>query len=265
MKETSKRLFFGLSVQAPWPSEFSNGRVIKEEGRHLTLAFLGNHPYPPLLQQLDECPLPPFSFGPLGLCDQILFLPRAIPRVISYHVNWLNDGEKIQSYQIELLNWLESLGFSIDRRPFLPHVTIARVPFDQERWKEIFEPFPCLITGFHLYESLGNLTYTPLWSHPFLSPFEEFEHTADIAFHVRGTSYNELYLHGALALSFKYPPFFHFFQHHSFNTLDEVVQKLNAMVTSCDLKIGCPFKAISYHGNVIKEDHLFQWEMIVDV
>ncbi len=259
-----KRLFFGFSLEAPWPMTYPKGRIIDEDARHITLAFLGNHPFAPLHSHLTHCPKPLFPFGPIGICDRVLFLPELKPRVVSYHVNWMTDGEAITQYQTTLLDWLETLDYPVDRRPLLPHVTLARAPFEEREWEHAFEPLPCMITGIHLYESLGSLRYISIWHHRLQPVFEEFEHTADIAFHVRGMNYRQLYLHGALALSFKYPLFFQFTQDHSFENLDQVVQKLNEMISQCDTKIGCPFKAVSYHG-VLKEEKPLNWEMIVDV
>jgi RNA 2',3'-cyclic 3'-phosphodiesterase len=37
------------------------------------------------------------------------------------------------------------------------------------------------------------------------------------------------------------------------------------MVTASDVEVGCPFKAVSYHGEIHESNGLLQWEMIVDV
>lgn len=261
-----KRLFFGLSVQAPWPPFYPEGRLIEDETRHITLAFLGNHPFDKLEKALDDFPKPDFLIGPVGRSDQILFLPEKSPRVVAEHVSWLVDGEKIDLYQKRVLDWLESLDYPVDRRPLLSHVTLARAPFSEESWKEAFEPLPILITGVHLYESLGNLKYQSLWELPFLAPFEEFAHTADIAFHVRGHSIHELYLHAAVGMSFHHPPFLSYLEKKEISNLDDVIRSLNAMISSCDAEQGSPFKAVSYHGTVREdENHILHWEMIVDV
>ncbi|NGX37113.1 MAG: RNA 2',3'-cyclic phosphodiesterase [Chlamydiae bacterium] len=265
MTEEIKRLFFGLSVHAPWPMSYPNGRIIEEESRHITLAFLGNHPFAKLKQELQHFPSPEFPIGPVGICDELLFLPVDKPRVVAHHISWLTDGEKIESLHLATLDWLEKLGYHVDRRPFLSHLSIARSPFQQKEWKEVFEILPVLITGVHLYESMGNLRYSKIWSLPFLSAFEEFEHTADIAFHLRGLSFSDLYFHGALAMSFKFPPFLEFLKREEMRDLNHVIQALNLMISSCDLEMGCPFKAVSYHGKVKEEKGLLQWEMVVDV
>jgi len=38
------------------------------------------------------------------------------------------------------------------------------------------------------------------------------------------------------------------------------------MVAQADQEIGAPFKAVSFHGNIVKKNNqLLEWEMIVDV
>jgi len=261
----SKRLFFGFSVQAPWPSFLPKGRIIAEETRHITFAFLGNHPYEALEKALPHLPQTSFLLGPVGLCDRVVFLPIKTPRVVAYHVDWLTDGKKIIEFQSKVLDWLESLHYPTDKRPLLPHVTVARAPFDPKEWEEAFYPLPCILTGVHLYESLGNLTYNTLWHRDFSPVFEEFEHTADIAYRIRGHTPQELYLHAAVAMSFRFPHFLHFLGTGQVTTLDQAVQALNTMISRCDAEIGCPFKAVSYHGNLTEENTLLHWEMIVDV
>jgi RNA 2',3'-cyclic 3'-phosphodiesterase len=110
------------------------------------------------------------------------------------------------------------------------------------------------------------LEYQSLWEIPLLSPFEEFEHTADIAFLVRGTTPQELHRNAQLALAFKFPKILPFFSKRLQDTLDEIIIALNEMVGKADAECGCPFKAVSFHGQIkAEEENLLHWEMIVDV
>lgn len=262
MREDEKRLFFGFSIEQPWPSAYPPGRVIDENSRHLTLAFLGNVPYAPLQKNLDRFPQPPFRIGPAGICDRLLFFRK----VVAQHVAWCTGGEKLGSYQAALQETLSSLGYPIDPRPLLPHVTLARAPFEEKAWTKWFEPLPLIVTGIHLYESSGNLSYRSIWEIPLLPPFEEIEHTADIAFHILGETPEELYLHAAIAMGFKFPPVLRYIEKAPVESLNEAIKRLNKMITQCDLEWGCPFKAVSYHTHTTHEPQgPLAWEMIVDV
>lgn len=265
--ENEKRLFFGAEVVAPWPESYPPGRLIEEPYRHITLAFLGNCALSPLQDILPTCPKPDFKIGPVGKCDHLLFLPKNHPRVVAMHVEWLHEQEQLNTFQKKLLAWLEKQQYKVDKRELLSHVTIARAPFDVELWQNSFTEIPLYIKSIHLYESVGELRYLSRWEYPLIAPFEEFEHTADIAFHVRGRTYHELYLHAALALCFKYPSMTIYFSNvDALHSIEDVVAALNALVTKVDIEIGSPLKAVSYHGKVKKNtNELMEWEMIVDV
>lgn len=264
--KNSCRLFFAYSIDAPWPSSYPEGRLIAEEGRHITVAFLGNCDPNALLQNLHMTPLPHLSISPVGIADRILFLPKDAHRVASYHVDWLEKKSLLEDYANTLGQWLKALGYSVDARPWLSHVTIARAPFKTEEWESSFEPLPCAMRALTLYESMGNLTYKPLWSHSWLLPFEEFEHTADIAFRIRGSSLKELFLHAQYALAFKFPPLLSFVQEGNPSNIDEIIINLNELVMRADCAIGCPFKSVSFHGEIRQDKHnILIWEMIVDV
>ena len=262
----NERLFFGAQAEAPWPIDYPPARMIPEETRHLTLAFLGENAYSKLKDLLPEIPRPSFEIGPAGIAKELIFLPKQASRVVAMSIDWLDADARLNIYQHALAQWLQNHGYPLDQRPFFPHLTIARAPFDKEIWKEQFTPLPFFIKAIHLYQSLGNLQYQSLWEIPFLPPFEEFEHTADIAFLIRGNCIAELHQHAQLALSFKFPPMVQFYSSHLQNSLDEIIISLNELIAKADAEIGCPFKAVSFHGS-IKPDkkNLLCWEMIVDV
>ena len=49
-------------------------------------------------------------------------------------------------------------------------------------------------------------------------------------------------------------------------TLDDVVIALNERIARMDSEVGCPLKAVSFHGEIeVLSPSLLQWEMIVDV
>jgi len=258
-----KRLFFGFELISPWPAALPEGRFLQEKERHLTVGFLGDTPFEELKNELDSIPPPPFTIGLAALFDAPLFLPEKSPRVAAWHVSWLEKEQEFLAYQRELVAWLREKKFKRHENhgTFLSHVTLARQPFAMDEWKERFEKSPLFICNLHLYESIGSLRYKSCWTYPLLAPFEEIEHTGDIAFIIRGASFLELHLHAQLALSFHFPPLVDFFSFAEVHSLDEIVQSLNHIIGRIDQEMGSPFKAVSYHGTLKNNE----WEMIVDV
>jgi 2'-5' RNA ligase len=262
-----KRLFFGIEIHAPWPSQLPRGRLLDESHRHLTLAFLGNSAYSPLIEALNHFPKVLLKVGSVGYFDSCLILPPHHPHVMAWHAHWLMGDISIVNFQKILTDWLTSLGYGLDKRDWMPHVTLCRDPFDAEAWIKEFVPLPFYTGSIHLYESMGNLTYIPRWSYPIKAPFEEINHTADMAFIIRGESLQQIYSNAFTALAFKAPELVRFFiPQESFNHLDDIIMTLNDIISRADSIVGNPFKAISFHGEIIPlKDSLLQWEMIVDV
>ncbi len=267
MNDETKRVFFGIEVHAPWPSKLPQGRLLDESHRHLTLAFLGNISYSPLRALLESLPKPPFLIGPVGQFDAFLLFPPRRPNVVAWHAVWLDQDTPLIAFQKRLVDWLRQINYSVDEREWLPHVTLCRQPFNPRAWEKIFVPLPFYAGSIHLYESIGNLNYIPLWSWLIQPPFEEIEHTADMAFIVRGENLQQLFHNAFTALAFKFPPFLNFFTSvERLETLDDVIIALNVIVGTVDGAVGCPLKAVSFHGEIgVLEDSTLIWEMIVDV
>jgi hypothetical protein len=237
-----KRLFIGLQAEAPWPDTYPKGRLLEEKDRHLTLKFLG-----PIEENAIETlwkgvkSLPTVGFG--GVFDKPFFTTHTA----GWHVQL---PPSFDTY--------------IDDSSFLPHVTCARGPFRFQEWEKAFSPLPVLFYRLHLYESLGFSKYAPLKTQEALPPFEEIEHTADIAFLVRGCTPHEIYWHAKLALSFRDPHLL-LTPHLNPSSLEDLIAALNGHIQECDRTFGTPFKAVSYHGSLVPSEGHLAWEMIVDV
>lgn len=269
MKNNSlKRLFFAFKINMPWPQSLPHARLLQEDERHMTAAFLGESDYSKLQPLLSGIPLPQFKVGPIAATDRILFLPERHPHVVAWHASENDQLHALANYSQQLIGWLTEHGFSPDtRHPFLPHITLGRSPFNIHDWRHSFEPLPLVVDSLHLFESLGNLRYQSLWSHELNQPFLEIEHTADIAFLVQGESLMELFNNALTALAFKYPPLLKFKKEMPpLADVNDIIIALNQIISRTDSAIGCPFKAISFHGEInTKADHILSWEMIVDV
>lgn len=271
MKSDSKRLFFALEVHAPWPEELPPGRLLEAHVRHMTLAFLGNVDWPKLEAALETFPALPFAVGFTGQFDRCLFLPPRHANVVAWHVEWYEEIAPLLDFQQGLCSWLAADQFlptqQEPQRPWLPHVTLCRAPFDKNAWQKAFQPLPFATGKIHLYESVGNLHYEPIWSYDILPPFEELDHTADVAYRVYGHSLQDIFLHARTALAFSFPPLQNYFgSANALNSLDDIVMELNGAIQRADAAIGAPYKAVSFHGSIEPfKQNVLAWEMIVDV
>lgn len=250
------RLFFAMQAKLPF-FEMPFGRSLLENDRHLTLTFLGERKKDEILSKMGNLALPFNLLSPSARCDQILFLSN----VVALNVKFLSHLDFVLSIKRDL-----DLLYQIDAsEPWLPHITLARAPFDAKGYEELNVNLPALFTSFHLYESKGSLTYVPIWSFQFLEPFEIVSHTADLAFKIRGETFSDLFHSAALAISFQYPELFKFYEKKECTNLEEVIEKLNEFITVCDIEIGSEIKAVSHSSNIVHQNKIYTWEMILDL
>ncbi len=260
------RLFFGASVSAPWQTDLPQGRIISAQMRHMTLLFLGEQDVETMLSFTSNLPRLMTTLAPCGFANHLLFFPEHDPRVVACNANWLEGGDAVMQFQRDLEKTFVDKGIVLQSaRPFVPHITIARQPFDASLWLEQFAPMPFFLTGIHLYESRGNLEYRSLWESALHPPFVEIAHTADIAFKIYGETYAQLHRHAELALAFLFPPFASRFSSQLQNSIDEMIMALNDLIALLDAEMGIPLKAVSFHTKLEKSEHLLSWEMIIDV
>ncbi len=262
-----KRLFFGFDVKSTWIEKDFPGKIIPMDQRHITLAYLGDSDFSLLETKLESLCLPSFLVGKTGYFDKCLFLPEKQPHAVAYHVQWL-DGEEVAGYQKSLVQMLNKNGFWVmnGTKQFLPHVTVCRHPKNTQSWEKAFRKLPMMFTRLHLYESLGNSQYKSLWNRSFYPPFEEIDHTGDLAFLVHGASFTEIFANAQIALAFEYSYMLDFYMKKNCSSIEEVMINLNELIRQVDIHRSCPFKAVSLHGKVEKDERdLLHWEMIVDV
>ncbi len=258
------RLFVGAKVCALWPKFELQGHYLPEDTRHATLAFLGKADANKLVEELSLLPALSFSVGLGGTFDRALLLPEQDARVVCWHVAWQN--QELTQFQSQLSHYLETKGYALDSRPWLSHVSVCRSPVHPQQWVDAFYPLACFVDSIHLYESLGHGQYRSLWSRAFHLPFQEIEHTADLAFHIFGENLDRIYENAFLALAFQEPQLcMHWTPHKAIGSLDDVVILLNDAICRLDQTTGSPFKAVSFHGQVELFQCGFKWEMIVDI
>lgn len=266
MDKDSGRFFIAFDVQAPWPKKLPAGRILEPDHRHLTLAFLGQHSRVQVLEQMQDFPTPPFSVAPVGVFDKLLLLPHHHPRVAAWHAHWPQFSPVLETYHRQCRDFLLDQNYKLDLRPLKPHVTLARKPFSPRQWREAFCPLPFYVSSLNLYESLGHCRYQSAWELPFLPPFQEMEHTADLAFQVLGRNPSEILAAAQTALSFSFPEMTPFIAPLPDPlSLDDVILALNEWITRVDIAIGSPCKAVTYSGTLKTNPSHLSWEMIVDV
>jgi 2'-5' RNA ligase len=197
----SMRLFLALKVRAPWPKESFKGKMIQEEFRHITLAFLGQtneETYLELIKDLKKVKLPPFAL--FGYFDHFLPLPKSSPRLLSWHATFSYDEKEIYAFAEEMKLFFKERGLlKKEDKAWLPHVSICRKPFDFLSWKKSFKPLPFYATDLCLYEAIGNLKYREVLKRPLLTPFS-FANEKEV--HIKAKTHEELYLHTLSAMSF---------------------------------------------------------------
>lgn len=253
-------LFLGFSISAPWPEKLPLGRILEEKDRHLTMIFLGKILEEKAKNFFLDCDVP-FVFSPAGIFLAPIFLPRKSPKVVA----WLASHLTCQQELLDFEKYLSKKVAKSSDKEYLPHVTIARAPFDEEKWQASFIPLPFFLKSFCLYRSVGFSRYEKLMERKLFAPFEESEHTADLAFVIRGRNYDELLKNGELALAFKWPGLVAHFSKSQCGSIDEVIIALNEIVTNYDQISGIPVKGVSFHGKIEQKTGFLEWEMIVDV
>ena len=133
---------------------WTSGRLTAPENYHLTLAFLGEVPADRLAavtEAMEACPSPPLA---LAVDEPGRFRQR------DGDVIWrkIRGGNALASLQRRLARELERRGFSLEKRPYVPHLTVARkavfpgdaLPGAWEGWESI----PFSAEGMTLFRSI---------------------------------------------------------------------------------------------------------------
>jgi 2'-5' RNA ligase len=135
------RLFVALELPDPvraalvgWRPSDRRLRLVDPLALHVTLCFLGWR----LQREVDEilaaCEVVGGSPAAALALAEALWLPPRRPRVLA--VRLADDGARLAAVQSELSSSLQAGGWYVpETRPFLAHVTVARVPRDVRRMR----------------------------------------------------------------------------------------------------------------------------------
>ena len=135
-------------------SHAKSGKFVEKENYHLTLAFLGERDESDIedlkniLDGIQANPLP-LRFERIGTFDP--------PRPGRIYWVGIEPNRNLTNLHKQLVSDLEDAGYELDRKPFRPHVTLARrvhVPDTQrQRISEQFTPFSTIVKRISLMES----------------------------------------------------------------------------------------------------------------
>ncbi len=147
--------------------EYPFARWVHPEDYHITLAFLGfadtemlNH----AIEQVKETLTHANAFN-LTLNEFGTFGPEKFPRIFWADVNGSDD---LKSLQKKVFNLCEQIGFKLDKKPFKPHITLARKwkadePFNRDKLSQLHSKggldFTFTVNEVVLYET--HLDKTP--------------------------------------------------------------------------------------------------------
>jgi RNA 2',3'-cyclic 3'-phosphodiesterase len=135
----SARLFVALDLPeavvealvawgAPLVGDSRELRAVPPEALHVTLAFLGSKPeeaIPPLSKLVGRCAAVVGGLAGLAFGEP-LWLPRRRPRVLAVALE--DRHGQLRALQARLVELLAIDGwYEREARPYLPHVTVARV------------------------------------------------------------------------------------------------------------------------------------------
>jgi 2'-5' RNA ligase len=135
----------GRSALAEWAAAVLplGVRPVPEENLHLTLAFLGSRS-PADAEAVSER-LALVAWPPEALATEgALWLPQPRPRVLAVALSGADDLEALRDRLVASL--VRAIGFEVERRPFLAHVTVGRVMRDVrvDTRRELPVPLPQL-------------------------------------------------------------------------------------------------------------------------
>lgn len=182
MGTNEKRLFTAIELPGTWLGAIEStcmelkrqgvrGRFVPPERLHLTLNFLGESKkeaqIADLLKTLDRSVPPLIRAGEGGL-----FRRRRGGDLIVWH---LRPDEALRAYRKAEMEALSAIGIQMDRRPYAPHLTLARDAegafLNTAAFITVFDrPLDFAAAELVLFWSRsdkGRLVYTPLERYPF--------------------------------------------------------------------------------------------------
>lgn len=178
MSAETARLFVALELPSHTRealAEWARGRVggieaarpVASDALHVTLCFLGQRPVADVPGIGDACRVVTRLAAPHLRLGEGLLLPPRRPRVLAVGLSDL-EGDRLARVQATVAGALIEAGyFAAEHRPFLAHVTVARVAGRLPRSLDLSPPDPAPFTGdrvtlFRSRLGSGPARYEPL-------------------------------------------------------------------------------------------------------
>ncbi len=174
--EERARLFVALELPARvreslagWPVGVSDGlRLVRVEDLHVTLCFLGWQPASVVSAVLDACSVVAGLPAVRLVVGEGIWLPPRRPRVLAASLE--DDTGGLVAVQRALSDSLSAGGwYTPEKRPFLAHVTVARVGSRGRAPRTLHDPAPprhafigSRVTLFRSRLSAAGARYEPL-------------------------------------------------------------------------------------------------------
>ena len=145
------------------------GNYTREENFHLTLHFIGEHPRSDdIIQALGNIKSPPILLRLKGL------FAFGGGRRGTLVCRELEADDNLQILYRAQAKILKGLGITVEKRPYKPHITLARKVVGRRPWSETAIALPEAPAATVINESIlyvshrlnGRLTYTPLARFP---------------------------------------------------------------------------------------------------
>jgi 2'-5' RNA ligase len=230
---------------------------------HLTLAHIGLTPCSLLQRHIPTIPLFSHKVAPCLLATALNYLPSNKPRAAALTFSSIDP---LLTYRKSLVDWLSSKDISFDQRPFFPHVTLCRRPYETGSLSSIAFPLPVPLSSIAVFSGAENGEYPIIAQQELYPAFAVVDHTADIAFDIYAEDLQSLYRHAFFCLCWTSPLFYSLQEAFAPSSLEEIIKKLNELIALADMSFGSCCKAVSYHGNIEQlPSNILHWRMIIDV
>lgn len=142
------------------------GNFTREENFHLTLVFIGETTQVDLVKAaMDSLQAPPFTL-------QMGSLGRFFRRGGDIYWVGVEKNQTLLSIYDQLFTALVQAGFKLEKRPFIPHITLGREvvlmkEFNSQDFVDTMDHLSCEVTKISLMKSeriAGKLVYTEIYA-----------------------------------------------------------------------------------------------------